>query len=76
MCRELPAPLKDADAEALVRDVLSDLLEFGTSDRIAGSLDELLSTVACSPTSKTNRNLPPCSPMKLFTPRPAMGLLK
>ena len=47
VCRELPAPLIEADAEALVRDVLSDLLEFGTSDRIASSLDELLSTMAC-----------------------------
>ena len=42
VCRELPAALKGADAEALVRDVLGDLLEFGTTDRISSSLDELL----------------------------------
>ena len=57
VCRELPAPLIDADAEALVRDVLSDLLEFGTSDRIASSLDELLSTMACHGSVRANRRL-------------------
>ena len=57
VCRELPAALKDADAEALVRDVLSDLLEFGTSDRIASSLDELLSTLACHTSVRANRRL-------------------
>ena len=57
VCRELPAPLKDANAEALVRGVLSDLLEFGTSDRIASSLDELLSTIACHGSVRANRRL-------------------
>ena len=57
VCRELPAPLIEADAEALVRDVLSDLLEFGTSDRIASSLDELLSTMACHGSVRANRRL-------------------
>ena len=57
ICRELPAALKDADAEALVRDVLSDLLEFGTSDRITSSLDELLSTLACHTSVRANRRL-------------------
>ena len=57
VCRELPAALKDADAEALVRDVLGDLLEFGTSDRIASSLDELLSTLACHTSVRANRRL-------------------
>ena len=57
VCRELPAARKDADAEALVRDVLGDLLEFGTSDRIASSLDELLSTLACHTSVRANRRL-------------------
>ncbi len=57
ICRELPAALKDADAELLVRDVLSDLLEFGTSDRITSSLDELLSTMACHGSVRANRRL-------------------
>lgn len=55
--RELPATLIDADAEALVRDVLSDLLEFGTSDRVASSMDELLSTMACHGSVRANRRL-------------------
>ena len=55
--RELPAALIDADAEALVRDVLSDLLEFGTSDRVASSMDELLSTMACHGSVRANRRL-------------------
>ena len=57
VCRELPAALGGADAEALVRDVLSDLLEYGTSDRIASSLDELLSTMACHGSVRANRRL-------------------
>lgn len=55
--RELPAALIDVDVEALVRDVLSDLLEFGTSDRIASSMDELLSTMACHGSVRANRRL-------------------
>jgi DNA mismatch repair protein MutL len=55
--RELPAALIDADAEALVRDMLSDLLEFGTSDRVASSMDELLSTMACHGSVRANRRL-------------------
>jgi DNA mismatch repair protein MutL len=57
MVRELPAALIEADAEALVRDVLSDLLEFGTSDRVASSMDELLSTMACHGSVRANRRL-------------------
>ena len=40
-----------------MRDVLSDLLEFGTSDRIASSLDELISTIACHSSVRANRHL-------------------
>ena len=55
--REVPAALINGDAEALVRDVLSDLLMFGTSDRIASSLDALLSTMACHGSVRANRRL-------------------
>jgi len=55
--REVPAALIDADAEALVRDVLSDLLDYGTSDRILSSMDELLSTMACHGSVRANRRL-------------------
>src|SRR5690606_5573618 len=46
LVREVPALLRDADAEALVRDVLSDLVTHGSSARIEGVLHELLSTMA------------------------------
>ena len=55
--REVPAALINGDAEALVRDVLSDLLMFGTSDRISSSLDALLSTMACHGSVRANRRL-------------------
>ena len=55
--REVPAALFNGDVEALVRDVLSDLLMFGTSDRISSSLDALLSTMACHGSVRANRRL-------------------
>jgi len=55
--REVPAALINSDVEALVRDVLGDLMEFGTSDRIKGSIDELLSTMACHGSVRANRRL-------------------
>ena len=55
--REVPALLREADAESLVRDVLSDLLAQGDSDRIDAVLDELLSTMACHGSVRANRRL-------------------
>ena len=55
--REVPALLRQADAEQLVRDVLSDLLEYGTSDRIQAHLNELLATMACHGAVRANRRL-------------------
>jgi DNA mismatch repair protein MutL len=55
--REVPVALRDADVEQLLRDVLSDLLEYGTSDRIESHLDELLSTMACHGSVRANRRL-------------------
>lgn len=55
--REVPALLREADAESLVRDVLSDLLAHGDSDRIDAVLDELLSTMACHGSVRANRRL-------------------
>ncbi len=57
LVREVPALLRDADAEALVRDVLSDLVAQGSSERIAAVLDELLSTMACHGSVRANRRL-------------------
>lgn len=55
--REIPALLRQADAVQLVRDVLSDLLEYGTSDRIEAHRNELLSTMACHGSIRANRRL-------------------
>lgn len=55
--RELPIALAQANVESLVRDVLSDLIEYGSSDRIAAHMDELLSTMACHGSVRANRRL-------------------
>ncbi len=55
--RQTPALLKQAQAPALVRDVLSDLLEYGSSDRIEAHLNELLATMACHGAVRANRRL-------------------
>ena len=55
--RQIPALLKQADAQALLLDVLEDLLEFGTSDRIEAHLNELLGTMACHGAVRANRRL-------------------
>jgi DNA mismatch repair protein MutL len=55
--REVPVSLRDADVEQLLRDVLSDLLEYGSSDRIEAHIDELLSTMACHGSVRANRRL-------------------
>ncbi len=55
--REVPALLRRADVEALLRDVLSDLAESGRSHRIADESDELLATMACHHSVRANRLL-------------------
>lgn len=55
--REIPALLKQADAESLVRDVLSDLALDGRSHRIEQSSHEILSTMACHHSIRANRSL-------------------
>jgi DNA mismatch repair protein MutL len=55
--RRVPALLKDADVEALVRDVLSDFAESGTSRRIEEAAHELLATMACHGSVRANRRL-------------------
>ena len=57
LVREVPALLREANAEALVRDVLSDLVTHGSSARIEGVLHELLSTMACHGSVRANRRL-------------------
>lgn len=55
--RQIPVLLKQAEATQLVRDVLADLLEYGTSDRIQAHLNELLATMACHGSVRANRRL-------------------
>ncbi|QQE88195.1 DNA mismatch repair endonuclease MutL [Azotobacter chroococcum] len=55
--RQTPALLRQAEAGQLVRDVLADLLEYGTSDRIQAHLNELLATMACHGAVRASRRL-------------------
>lgn len=55
--RQVPSLLKDSNVEQLVRDVLSDVLEYGSSDRILAHQNELLSTMACHGSVRANRHL-------------------
>jgi len=55
--RAVPELLARADLESLVRDVLSDLIEHGGSQRIADAEHEILSSVACHGSVRANRRL-------------------
>ncbi|WP_407313090.1 DNA mismatch repair endonuclease MutL [Pseudomonas sp. nanlin1] len=55
--RQIPALLKQAEANRLVHDVLADLMDYGTSDRIQAHLNELLGTMACHGAIRANRRL-------------------
>ncbi|MBY4677055.1 DNA mismatch repair endonuclease MutL [Marinobacterium arenosum] len=57
LVRQLPVALAKADVEQLVRDVLSDMLMFGSSSRIEQSINELLATMACHGAVRANRQL-------------------
>ncbi|PID34179.1 MAG: DNA mismatch repair protein MutL, partial [Thiotrichales bacterium] len=53
--RAVPSLLKDSDTEALVRDVLADLITHGESQRIQQAMNEILSTMACHGSVRANR---------------------
>lgn len=55
--RQVPALLRGADTEQLVRDVLADLIENGQSDRVEAVTHELLGTMACHGSVRANRQL-------------------
>ena len=55
--REIPAMLRGSQVEALLRDVLSDILQQGSSERIRHQINEILSTMACHGSVRANRKL-------------------
>jgi len=55
--RALPAMLKDAEAETLVREVLQDMREFGISEAMTAHRNQLLATLACHGAVRANRRL-------------------
>ena len=55
--REVPVILQNADVEKLVLDVVSDLKQFGSSDKVEAHINEILSTMACHGSVRANRKL-------------------
>ena len=55
--REIPAALIHSDVECLVREVVSDLMKFGSSDRVTELEEKLISTMACHGSIRANRRL-------------------
>ncbi len=55
--REIPTLLSGADAEALLRDVISDISETGDSSRVEDANHEYLATMACHNSVRANRQL-------------------
>ena len=55
--RQIPVILASADIEQLVRDVLADVREHGSSERVSNYQDELMSTMACHGSVRANRLL-------------------
>ncbi|OED40928.1 DNA mismatch repair protein MutL [Endozoicomonas sp. (ex Bugula neritina AB1)] len=57
LVRQVPVMLQKADVEKLVRDVLGDLMQHGSSDRIEAHINEILATMACHGSVRANRKL-------------------
>ena len=55
--RSVPRILKECDIEKLIRDVITDLNEHGTSNRVEHVRNELLATVACHSAIRANQRL-------------------
>lgn len=55
--RSIPALLQGADPEKLLRDLLSDFIEHGTSQRLLQAIDQVLATMACHGSVRANRRL-------------------
>lgn len=57
LIRQVPVILNRAKVEQLVRDVLADLIEHGSSERIQHHINEVLGTMACHGAVRANRRL-------------------
>ena len=57
LVRQIPVVLQKANVEQLVRDVLSDIIQYGSSQRLQQHINELLSTMACHGSVRANRQL-------------------
>jgi len=57
LVREIPVLLRQADVESMVRDLLSDIITHGGSERIDNAINELLATMACHGSVRANRKL-------------------
>lgn len=57
LIRQVPVLLAQGNSEQLLRDVLSDLLQHGTTARIRESINEVLSTMACHGAIRANRRM-------------------
>ncbi len=57
LIRQIPVLLQQAQVARLVTDMLSDLMEHGTSDRFQAHRNEILGTMACHGSVRANRKL-------------------
>ncbi|WP_323005799.1 DNA mismatch repair endonuclease MutL [Pseudorhodobacter sp.] len=55
--RETPAVLGRINAAALLRDILDDLSDLGSSDRLQGKIDAVLSRMACHGSIRSGRQM-------------------
>jgi len=55
--RSVPVLLQGGNAEQLLRDVLADLVVFGTSERVRQEINAVLGTMACHGSVRANRSL-------------------
>lgn len=57
LIRQVPVLLAHGNSEQLLRDILSDVLQNGTTTRIRESVNEVLSTMACHGSVRANRRM-------------------
>src|SRR3990167_6128250 len=53
--REVPSLLMKSDVENLVRDIIADVIEYGSSSRVLENTNEILGTMACHGAIRANR---------------------